>query len=128
MKFLEPTRKPKVITPTIPWNLASLARNYPGIIVRQRHTDRKLMVECCCYLRNVQDLLSDWKTHYVRRFGIPINGPDILFGAMVEYHFIFCQKPVAVASIWSKSRARKIPRLCTVRGRNLERRHCGRRH
>ena len=33
----------KSFTQTIPWNLASLARNYPGIIVRQRHTDRKQM-------------------------------------------------------------------------------------
>ena len=28
---------------TIPLNLASLAKNYPGIIVRQRHTDQKQM-------------------------------------------------------------------------------------
>ena len=43
MKFLEQTRKPKVIYTTIPWNLASLARKYPGIIVRRHHTDRKQM-------------------------------------------------------------------------------------
>ena len=91
MKFLEPTRKPNV-TLTIPWNLASLAKNYPGIIVRQHHTDQKQMgllreqcaesrkghlrcycspvcgngwwadsMECHCYLRNIQDLLSDGK-------------------------------------------------------------------
>ena len=30
-------------TLTIPWNLANLAKNYPGIIVRQHHTDRKQM-------------------------------------------------------------------------------------
>ena len=40
MKFLEPTR---TFTLTLPWNWSSLARNYPGIIVRQRHTDRKHM-------------------------------------------------------------------------------------
>ena len=28
---------------TIPLNLASPVKNYPGIIVRQRHTDRKQM-------------------------------------------------------------------------------------
>ena len=33
----------KSFTLTIPWNLASLARNYPGIIVRQHHTDQKHM-------------------------------------------------------------------------------------
>ena len=54
----------KSLTLTIPWNLASLARNYPGIIVRQHHTDRKQMgllreqcaewkkihLRCCCSL------------------------------------------------------------------------------
>ena len=43
-------------------------------------------MECHCYLRNIQDLLSDGKTPYERRFGIPFNGPVIPFGAMVEYH------------------------------------------
>ena len=42
-------------------------------------------MECHCYLRNVTDLLSDGKTPYERRFGIPCNGPVIPFGAMVEY-------------------------------------------
>ena len=43
-------------------------------------------MECYRYLRNIQDLLSDGKTPYERRFGMPFNGPVILFGAMVEYH------------------------------------------
>ena len=43
-------------------------------------------MECCCYLRNVQGLLSDVKTPCERRFGMPFNGPVIPFGAMVEYH------------------------------------------
>ena len=38
-------------------------------------------MECHCYLRNVQDLLTD-----ERRFGEPFIGPIIPFGAMVEYH------------------------------------------
>ena len=42
-------------------------------------------VECYCYLRKIQDKLSDGKTPY-RRFGMPFNGPVIPFGAMVEYH------------------------------------------
>ena len=45
-------------------------------------------MECYCCLRNVQDLLSDGKTPYERRFGIPFNGPVIPFGAMVEYHHL----------------------------------------
>ena len=43
-------------------------------------------MECHCYLRNIQDLLSGGKTPYERRFGMPFNGPVIPFGAMVEYH------------------------------------------
>ena len=43
-------------------------------------------MECCCYLRNIQDLLSDGKTPYVRRFGMLFYGSMIPFGAMVEYH------------------------------------------
>ena len=43
-------------------------------------------VECYCYLRNIQDLLSDGRTPYERRFGMPFNGPVTPFGAMVEYH------------------------------------------
>ena len=45
-------------------------------------------MECYCYLRNIQDLLSDGKTSYERRFGMPFNGPVTPSGAMVEYHHI----------------------------------------
>ena len=84
-------------------------------------------VECYCYLRNIQDLLSDGKTPCERWFGMPFNGPVVPFGAMVEYHTISAQSPVATASVRFKSLARKISRLCIVRGGILERRHCGRR-
>ena len=43
-------------------------------------------MECCCYLRNVQDLLADGKTPHKRRSGEPFKGPIIPFGAVVEYH------------------------------------------
>ena len=43
-------------------------------------------MECSCYLRNIQDLLSDGKTPSERRFGVPFNGQVIPLGAMVEYH------------------------------------------
>ena len=84
-------------------------------------------MECYCYLRNIQDLLFDGKTPYQRRFGEPFKGPIIPFGSMVEYHPIFCQRPVATASIRSKSLARYFSRLCIIRGGNLEKRHHGRR-
>ena len=41
-------------------------------------------MECSCFLRNIQDLLSDGKTPYERRFGIAFHGPVIPFGAMFE--------------------------------------------
>ena len=44
-------------------------------------------MECCCYLRDVQDLMADGKTPYERRFEEPFKGPLIPFGAtLVEYH------------------------------------------
>ena len=43
-------------------------------------------MDCYCYLRNIQDLLSDGNTPYERRFGMPFTGPVIPFGSMVEYH------------------------------------------
>ena len=43
-------------------------------------------MECCTYLRNIQDFLSDGKTPYERRFGQPFQGPIIPFGSLVEYH------------------------------------------
>ena len=41
-------------------------------------------VECYTFLGNIQDLLSDGKTPWERRFGMPFNGPVVPFGAMVE--------------------------------------------
>ena len=49
-------------------------------------------MECFCYLRNIQDLLSDGKTLYERRCGEPVNGPVIPFGSMTEYHPISAQE------------------------------------
>ena len=43
-------------------------------------------MECCTYLRNDTDLLSDGKTPNERRFGQPFKGPIIPFGSLVEYH------------------------------------------
>ena len=106
----------KSFTLAIPWNLAKLVQIFPGIIVRQHHTDQKHGIaervvrrvkegtsavllqsgldekwwadsmECYTYLRNVQDLLSDGKTPFERRFGKPFEGPIIPFGSLVEYH------------------------------------------
>ena len=64
-KFLEPTRNQKPFTLTILWNVASLARNYPGIIVRQHHTDQKQMAlpkEHCAQSekRDICDTVAIW--------------------------------------------------------------------
>ena len=39
-------------------------------------------MECCCCLRNIQDVLADGKTPYERRF----KGLIIPFGFLVEHH------------------------------------------
>ena len=42
-------------------------------------------MECHCYLRNVQDLVTDGKTPYERRFQESFQGSIIPCGALVEY-------------------------------------------
>ena len=106
----------KSFTLKIPWNSAKLVKISPGIIARLHHTDQRQMgfvrvvrrvkegtsavllqsglnenwcadsMECYTYLRNVTDLLSDWKTPYERRFGQPFKGTIIPFDSLVEYH------------------------------------------
>ena len=49
-------------------------------------------MECCCSLRNIQDLLSDGETLYEQRFGETFKGPIIPVGLMIEYHPIFAQE------------------------------------
>ena len=41
-------------------------------------------MECYCFLRNVQDLLADGKTPNERRFGEPLKGRVIPFGARLN--------------------------------------------
>ena len=43
-------------------------------------------MECCCHLRDVQDLLADGKTPYEKRFGESFKGPIIPIGSMMKYH------------------------------------------
>ena len=133
-------------------------KNYPGIIVRQRHTNHKTngiaerairrvkegtsavllqsgldekwwadSTECYCYLRNIQDLLSDGKTPYERRFGIPFNGPVIPFGAIIEYHPVSAKDPSRLHQFGPKV----LPGIFlgfVLYARNLEKRHFGCRH
>ena len=99
MKFLEPTRKPKVIYTEnslqfgkslveLSWNHCTSTPHRSGLD-NQSGLDNEWWadsMECCCYLRHIQDLLSDGKTPHERRFGIPFNGPVMPFGATVECH------------------------------------------
>ena len=85
-------------------------------------------MECCCYLRNIQDLLSDGKTPHERRFGETIHwtSNSVWFDGRISP--LFLQSLVATASVRQESLTRNILRLCIIRGENLERRHFGRRH
>ena len=102
MKFLEPTRKPKVIyTDKSPefgkvcedlcWNHSTSTPHRSetnGIAERAVRRDERWVdfMDWYCHLRNIQDLLSDGTTPYERRLGAPCEGPVIPFGAVVEYH------------------------------------------
>ena len=108
MKFLEPTRKPKVTytVEELSWNHCTSTPHRSetnGIAERavrivKEGTSAVLLqsglgnewwadsVECYCYLRNIQDKLFDGKTPHERLFGMPFDGPVTPFGAMVEYH------------------------------------------
>ena len=66
--------------------------------------------ECFSYLRNIQDLLSDGKTLYERRFGEPLKGPIIPFGSLVECYTISAKESLTLI----------VPRIRFVRGENLE--------
>ena len=77
-------------------------------------------MEWYTYLRNVQDLLSDGKTPYERRFGKPIKPPIIPFRSLVEYYPYLCERPVKNPSIWKESLTWIVPRKRIVRERSLE--------
>ena len=114
-KFLEPTRKPKVIytdnclefgkscehlsssTPHrsesngIAERAVRRVKEGTSAVLLQSGLDESWWadsMECYTYLRNVTDLLSDGKTPYERRFGQPFKGPIIPFGSLVEYYRI----------------------------------------
>ena len=85
-------------------------------------------MECYCNLRNIQDLLSDGKTPFERRFGKPFNGPVIPFGAMVEYHSISAKDQSRLHQFGAKVLPGVSLGYASHAGGNLERRHYGLRH
>ena len=116
-KFLEPTRKPTVIyranslefgksCEELSWNHCTSTphRSETNGTSAQSGLDKDWWadsLECCCYLRNIQDLLSDGKTPYERRFGRTIYRTSYTVwcnGRILPY---FCERPVETTSIWS---------------------------
>ena len=73
-------------------------------------------MECYTCLRKIQDLLSDGKTPYERRFGELFKEPIIPFGSLVEYHLFFCERPIKNPSIWKESITWIVPWIRFVRG------------
>ena len=164
-KFWEPNRKLKVIhtdnslefgkaCEDLSWNHCTSTTHRSetnGIVERavrrvkegtwQSGLDEKWWadsMECYTYLRNIQDLLSDGKTSYERRFGEPLKGPIIPFGSLVEYHPITAKDQSRIhqfvkkilpglflgyalyASICKESLTWIVRRIRIVRGWNLE--------
>ena len=141
MKFLELSRKPKVINTDdsiefgrscqeLSWNhctstphrsetnviAESAARRVKegtsAVLLQSGLTEEWWLdsMECCCCLRNIQDLLSDLKTPHERLLGMPFNGPINPFGAMVEYHFISAKDQSRLHQFGSKV----LPGICLV--------------
>ena len=97
MKFLEPTRKPKVIytdnslefgksSEELSWNHStSTPHRSETNGIAERAVRRVKEATSAVLLQS--GLGNEWSP-YERRFGVPLNGPVIPFGAMVEYHSI----------------------------------------
>ena len=148
----------KSFTLTILWNSAKPVKISPGIIARLPHrsetngiaeravrrvkedTSAVLLqsglnenwwadsMECYCYLRNIQDLLSDGKTPYETRFGMPFNGPVIPFGATVEYHPISAKDQSGLLQFGAKVLPGIFLGYALYACGIWNRRHSGRRH
>ena len=109
-KFLEPTMKPKVVytdnslefgkycedlsLESLFVNTAQIGNKW-NCRESSAQSERRDICGVVAFRpgwKMVGDLLSDGKTPYERRFGIPFDGPVIQFGAMVKYHPISAQK------------------------------------
>ena len=79
-------------------------------------------MECCCHLRNVQDLLPDGKTRYERGFGEPFKGPIIPFGSMTKYPPISAKDLSRLHQFGNKVLPGIFLACALIAGENLERR------
>ena len=88
MKFLEPTKKPKVIYTDNFLEFGKACEEYPGIIVRQHHTDQKrmgLLKEQCAEWKKAPLLYSCNRVWMKNGGRIPWNA-----AAICETFKIFC--------------------------------------
>ena len=86
-------------------------------------------MQCYCYLRHVQDLLSDGKTQHEPRFGEPFKGPVIPFRSMTEYHPISPKDKLTLHQFGKKVLAGIFRGYVLYAGRHLvEKRRHGRGH
>ena len=60
------------------------------------------------------------KHHTKGVLGKPLKGPIIPFGSLVEYYPISAKDQSKTPSIWKESLTWIVPRIRSVRGRNLE--------
>ena len=73
-------------------------------------------MECYCYLRNIQDRLSNGNTPYEWRFGETFQGPIVQFwftGISSHIH----ERPVKNPSSWEESHPLNLPPFCLKRER-----------
>ena len=77
-------------------------------------------MECNTYLPNIQDLLSDGRTPYERRFGKPFKGPIIPFGSLVEYYTISAKDQSRIHQFEKKVLPGLFLGYALYAGRNLE--------
>ena len=74
-------------------------------------------MKCCCYLRNVQDLLADGKTPYERRFGESFKGPIIPIRCTGGISHNLRERQSENPPIRKESFTRNLSRLCFDRGK-----------
>ena len=152
MKFFDPTRKPKVIytdnsfelgksceestprrseTSGIAERAVRRVREGTSAVLSQSGLSNEWWadsVECCCYLRNIQDLLSDGKTPSRKAVRNALYRTSNTVWCNGRISPCLCERHIETTSIWSKSLARYFPRTCIVCGSTQDRRQYGRRH
>ena len=77
-------------------------------------------MECYCYLRNIQDRLSDGKTLYERRFGEPFLCDPSSYLVHWLSITLSLRKISQESTIWKESFTGIVPRIRSLRGENLE--------